>query len=365
MAQCLGLASRARGFTAPNPMVGAIVLDKAGRRVAEGWHEGVGKPHAEVIALDKAGPMAKGGTLFCNLEPCNHHGRTPPCTERIIQAGIRHVVFGTADPNPNVEGRGHTRLLNAGITVSHGVLAEACEELNRNFFSMARHHRPFLAVKMAMTRDGRVADRDGRSRWISGELSRQYGHWLRAGMDAVMISGRTLMVDNPLLNVRGLPQPCPKPLRVVIDRRFEMDPARYKLFQSALDTDKGQVQVYVSRIHHHQLNAKAARQMGVAITEVDESAEGGLNFDQIYEHLAGRGVQGVLVEPGGRLAHMLLRQKLAQRWYLVYGQTVLDDVQAFPSFGGTTGLAISEASTLQTLNSWQIEQDVWVEAALA
>src|SRR6267154_922827 len=222
MERALDLARRGWGRVAPNPLVGAIVL--AGDSVvAEGYHAEYGGPHAEVVALEAAGERARGATLVVNLEPCAHHGKTPPCTDAILAAGVARVV--AALPDPDLQARGGGAVLRAkGVAVSIGLLAEAAAALNAPFlFAREQAERPFVALKLATSIDGRIADAAGSSQWVSGEAAREHVHWLRAGFDAIAVGGTTALHDDPLLTVRGAVTPRRPPVRVVFDPR-----ARYR-----------------------------------------------------------------------------------------------------------------------------------------
>src|SRR6266581_4658326 len=218
MQRALDLARRGWGRVAPNPLVGAVVL-AGGGVVAEGYHAEYGGPHAEVVALEAAGARARGATLVVNLEPCAHHGKTPPCTEAIVAAGVARVVAAVSDPDP--QARGGAGVLRAkGVIVSLGLLAEAAAARNAPFlFAREQAERPFVALKLATSIDGRIADAAGSSRWVSGEAAREYVHWLRAGFDAIAVGGMTALHDNPQLTVRGPVTPRRPPVRVVFDRR--------------------------------------------------------------------------------------------------------------------------------------------------
>src|SRR5438128_4335748 len=218
MERALDLARRGWGRVAPNPLVGAVLL--AGDTVvAEGYHAEYGGPHAEVVALQAAGARAHGATLVVNLEPCAHHGKTPPCTEALIAAGVTRVVAAIRDPDPAA--RGGAEVLRAkSLAVTFGVLAERAAALNAPFlFAHAQAERPFVALKLATSIDGRIADAHGSSRWVSGEAAREYVHWLRAGFDAIAVGGTTALKDDPQLTVRGAVAPRRPPVRVVFDRR--------------------------------------------------------------------------------------------------------------------------------------------------
>ena len=218
MGRALELAWRGWGRVSPNPIVGAVVL-RGNDIVAEGWHAEFGGPHAELNALHAAGDKARGATLVVTLEPCAHHGKTPPCTDAIRAAGVRRVVAAVRDPDPEARG-GAEILKRAGIDVHVGLLAEAAAAQNAPFlFTRQQTDRPFVALKLATSIDGRIADAGGSSQWISGPEARDHVHWLRAGFDAIAVGGTTALMDNPQLTARGDLTPRKPPVRIVFDRR--------------------------------------------------------------------------------------------------------------------------------------------------
>ena len=212
MERAIELASRQRPH--PNPRVGAVIVDAAGQVIGEGAHVAPGTDHAEVVALKSASVDVTGSTIYVTLEPCSHHGRTPPCADALIAAGISHVVVGLIDPDSKVAGQGLERLRNAGITVDTGIMAGAIEDLDPGYFLHRRLGRSRMTLKLALTLDGNAAASDGTSQWITGELARQDSHRLRAASDAVMVGSGTVSVDDPLLNVRGVEGPQPRPIIV-------------------------------------------------------------------------------------------------------------------------------------------------------
>ena len=220
MRRALALAALAEGRTSPNPLVGAVVLNREGRLVGEGFHARSGEPHAEVGALAQAGTAAAGGTLIVTLEPCCHHGRTPPCSRAVLQAGVARVVVALEDPDPRVAGGGIAQLRQAGVEVITGVLRQEAAEQNRAFLHRVRTGRPWGVLKWAMGLDGRTALPNGASQWISGADSRRWVHQLRAGCDAVLVGGGTVRADDPLLTSRG--RRDPEPLRVVLSRGLDL-----------------------------------------------------------------------------------------------------------------------------------------------
>ncbi|MGF1497628.1 MAG: bifunctional diaminohydroxyphosphoribosylaminopyrimidine deaminase/5-amino-6-(5-phosphoribosylamino)uracil reductase RibD, partial [Elainellaceae cyanobacterium] len=228
MRRCLDLAQKALGQTAPNPMVGAVIA-KDGQVIGEGFHPGAGNPHAEVFALRAAGEQAQGATVYVNLEPCSHYGRTPPCADALIEAGVTKVVAGMVDPNPQVAGSGLEKLRQAGIEVLVGVEEAACRRLNEAFCYRIQHQQPFGILKYAMTLDGKIAATSGHSAWVTGTAARSEVHRLRAASDAVVIGGTTVRQDNPLLTTHGVSDR--NPLRVVMSRRLEV-PDEAQLWQT-------------------------------------------------------------------------------------------------------------------------------------
>ena len=230
MQRALELARRGEGLVEPNPMVGAVVLDAAGSTIGEGWHARFGGPHAEVAALAAAGPAARGSTLVVTLEPCCHHGKTPPCTDAILAAGIRRVVVGAVDPAAPASGRGIARLRAAGVDVAEGVEAEQAQRLIAAFAALAVHGRPWVIAKWAMSLDGHVATASGESRWISSAASRAVVHRLRARVDAILVGIGTALADDPMLTARP---PGPRSLlRIVLDARARL-PITSQLAQTA------------------------------------------------------------------------------------------------------------------------------------
>ncbi len=232
MRLALELAKKAEGKTSPNPMVGALVV-RGKTIVGKGYHHRAGEAHAEILALREAGDSAQGATLYLNLEPCDHYGKTPPCSRAILKAGIRRVVAGMKDPNPLVAGRGFSRLRKAGIRVDVGVLEKECQELNAPFRKFITTGKPFVFLKMAASLDGKVATRTGHSRWISNEVSRNYVHHLRQKVDAVMVGIGTVLKDDPLLTVRVPEIKRPRhPLRIIVDSRLRI-PLNCRLVRTA------------------------------------------------------------------------------------------------------------------------------------
>ena len=241
--RCCELAAQAAGHTAPNPLVGSVIT-QGDEIVAEGYHPQAGEPHAEVFALRAAGAKAQGATLYVNLEPCNHTGRTPPCSEAVIAAGIKRVVIGMKDPNP-VAGGGIEKLRAAGVEVTVGVEGDRCRRLNEAFIHRVIHHRPFGILKYAMTLDGKIATTTGHSAWVSGPESRQRVHQLRSHCDAVIVGGNTVRKDNPHLTSHG--EGNRNPLRIVMSRQLHLPEAAHLWDTAIAPTSKAPASICPSR----------------------------------------------------------------------------------------------------------------------
>ena len=306
MREALRLGRKGLGRTSPNPPVGAVVV--ANRRVVgRGYHRHAGAPHGEAEALRQAGARSRGATLYVTLEPCNHHGRTGPCTDAILAAGVRRVVFGVRDPNRRVRGGGAARLRRRGIRVESGVEAEACAELIAGFTSVARRRRPLVALKLAATLDGRIATARGASRWITGESARRVAHRLRNEYDAIMVGAGTVIADDPALTCR-LPRGR-DPLRVIVDGRLRV-PLSARVLTNAAAT--GTLLATTMR-HHRKLHA--LRRRGVSIVTLP-GRDGVFSLRRLLAQLAARGVSSVLIEGGSTLAAAALRERVVDRLFI-------------------------------------------------
>ena len=305
MQRALKLARRGEGLVSPNPLVGAVIV-KDDRIIGEGYHRRFGGPHAEIEALRHATGNVKGATLYVTLEPCCHHGKTPPCTESIISAGIARVVAGTADPNPLVSKKGLTRLRRHGIKTTVGILAEECARLNERFFTFMQTGVPFLTLKFAQTLDGRIACANGHSRWISSPLSLKFAHRLRAVHDAVVVGVGTVIQDDPLLTVRLAKGR--NPLRIVLDSTLRIPP------DAGILKDQGSARTIIATTRKAGA-AKRARleRMGIEILTADADRSGRVNLKKLLAELGKRGISSVLVEGGSALITSALRQQLADR----------------------------------------------------
>ncbi|MCJ0870650.1 bifunctional diaminohydroxyphosphoribosylaminopyrimidine deaminase/5-amino-6-(5-phosphoribosylamino)uracil reductase RibD [Streptomyces sp. AP-93] len=290
MRRAIELAARGLGSTSPNPVVGCVITDASGAVVGEGWHERAGGPHAEIHALNAAGPAARGGTAYVTLEPCNHTGRTGPCARALIAAGITRVLYAVSDPNPQAGGGGAT-LRAAGIATESGLLAEEAEEGNAAWLTSVRLGRPYILWKYAATLDGRIAAADGTSRWISSPESRADVHRLRAESDAVVVGSGTLRADDPHLAVRGIDgfTAADQPLRVVLDTHATIRPTARVLDEAAPTL------IAVAE------DADTRHLAGVELARLPYDKYG-ISVDALLRELYGRGIRSVLLEGGPTLA---------------------------------------------------------------
>ena len=350
MQRCITLAKQAWGKTAPNPLVGAVVVQD-GKIIGEGFHPGAGQPHAEVFALREAGAGAKGATIYVSLEPCNHFGRTPPCSKALVAAEIGKVVIGMVDPNPLVSGGGIATLEQAGIEVVVGVESAACEELNEGFIQRIVHHRPQGILKYAMTLDGKIATDSGHSTWVSSEASRQYVHHLRAGCDAVIIGGNTLRRDNPHLTSH---QPhTPNPLRVVMTHNLDV-PKEAILWDVTIAPT-----LVVTRTGANPEMQSILRDRHVQVLELDQ-----LKPSLVMEHLYDRGFLSVLWECGGTLAASAIADGAIQKVLTFIAPKIIGGNIA-PSPVGDMGFrSMNDALVLDRVTWQQIGSDCLIKGYL-
>ena len=313
MRRALALAAQGRPTTHPNPRVGCVLV-RDGEIVGEGWHRQAGGPHAEVFALRMAGERARGATAYVTLEPCAHHGRTPPCADALIAAGVARVVAAVTDPFDQVAGQGLARLRAAGIACEAGVLEGEARELARGFLSRIERRRPFLSLKLAMSLDGRTAMASGESRWITGPQARADVHRLRAEAGAVLTSSDTVLADDPELSVR-LPEADAEgwrqPDRIVLDSRARV-PATAKVWQD------GARRLWLT-------GSAAAAPAGVEVAVLPSGADGHVALPAVLAHLAAREVNEVLVECGPRLAGAFLRAGLVDELVVYTAPKLLGD----------------------------------------
>ena len=366
MRLALRLARRGYGATSPNPMVGAVLV-KGDRIIGRGWHHRAGEPHAEIEALRQAqahGHKVKGATLYVTLEPCSTHGRTPPCTEAIRAAGIKRVVAGAIDPNPQHSGRAFGILQRAGIEVVHGVLAEECARLNEAFNHWIVRRTPLVTVKAGMTLDGKIATASGESRWITGEKARAYGMRLRQGSDAILVGINTVLADDPSLTVRSLKSKVQSPkskvrghvlCRVVLDSNGRTPPAAKVVSDefAALTTIVVRKQAPKRRV------AALAKRVRVLVAP---SSEGRIDLRWLLRKLGSENVTSLLVEGGGEVNASFLLQGLAQRVAFFYAPIILGGRDSRRGVAGQGARTLAESLSLTDLEWRRLGPD-WLLSA--
>ena len=351
MRRCLELAQRAAGKTSPNPIVGSVVV-KEGKIIGEGFHPGVGQPHAEVFALQNAGEKAKGATVYVNLEPCNHYGKTPPCSEALIKARVAKVVTGMVDPDPRVAGGGIDKLRKAGIEVVVGIEERACRQLNEAFIHRINKKQPFSILKYAMTLDGKIAATGGHSAWVTGKSSRHLVHQLRSTCDAVIIGGNTVREDNPNLTTHNLTKH--NPIRVVMSRSLDL-PSECNLW----NTEVAQTLVFTENNSNISLQKKLIDR-GVEVITVTE-----LTPKIVMEHLYKKELSKVLWECGGTLAAKAIADGTIQKVMAFIAPKIIGGTSASSPVGELGLSKMTDALQLKDVEIKAIDSDILIEGYLS
>jgi diaminohydroxyphosphoribosylaminopyrimidine deaminase/5-amino-6-(5-phosphoribosylamino)uracil reductase len=356
MAHAFELARHGRGLASPNPLVGAVVVAPDGSVAGEGWHEGPGTPHAEISALRAAGDRARGGTLYVTLEPCGHHGRTPPCAPAVARAGIARVVASVRDPNPLVDGSGLAALVAANVSVDVGLLAAEGSGLIEAFAKAITTGTPFVTLKVAMSLDGKVAARDGSSRWITGAPAREDVHRLRAEHDAVMVGAGTAIADDPSLTVRSVEHRGRQPIRIVVDGAGRM-PARGRLFDGAAP-------IWVLTSASSSSEVRGAWEAAGASVWV---APGGpvvrlADVMPAFAEHAEQPLRSILIEGGPTLAWSAIREGIVDRFVFYVAPKVIGGQGAASAVGGDGIASIAEAVPLEIEAVDRIGEDLRVLA---
>jgi diaminohydroxyphosphoribosylaminopyrimidine deaminase/5-amino-6-(5-phosphoribosylamino)uracil reductase len=358
MRLALKLAARGLGRTSPNPVVGAVVV-QAGTVVGTGYHEVAGGPHAEINALATAGDLGRGGTLYVTLEPCNHHGRTPPCTETILRSGVRRVVVGCLDPNPHVTGGGVEVLLGRGLEVEVGVEEERCRRLNDAFIKHVTTGLPLVMAKAAASLDGKIATRMGDSRWITNEQSRRFVHRLRLVADAILVGVGTVVADNPRLTARVPTKAKGKPIRVILDTRLRTP------LESQVATSTGEVPTVIATGPEPDRGRLAALEgRGVEVLPLPLE-EGRVSLPSLLKALGARQITSVLVEGGAEVHGSFFRAGLVDKVYFFFAPKIMGGRNAVPMVGGAGVAYVAESAVLSRLRLRRFGGDIMVEAYLA
>ncbi|MGD8266590.1 MAG: bifunctional diaminohydroxyphosphoribosylaminopyrimidine deaminase/5-amino-6-(5-phosphoribosylamino)uracil reductase RibD [Desulfobacterales bacterium] len=355
MQMALTLAVRGRGRTLPNPMVGAVVV-REGRVVGRGWHDFYGGPHAEVNALDDAGEAARGATLYVTLEPCNHTGQTPPCTRRILAAGVKAVVVAAHDPNPGVTGSGNAWLRKQGVAVTSGVCAAEAVRLNEAFNHFICTRRPFVTLKCAATLDGRMATRTGDSKWVTGEASRRYVHDLRHEAAAIMVGINTVKIDDPRLTTRLPKGGGSDPTRLILDTRLSISPAAKVLQQHSAAPTIVVTGPDISPAAGDAIVAAGGRLLAAPLQE------GRIDLNWLMDRLGEMGLASLLIEGGSQVAGAALRAGIVDKLCLFYAPRLLGGDDGIPLCGGRGPALMRDSRAVRIEAIHRFGEDLMVEA---
>ena len=356
MKMALELAEQGRGWISPNPMVGAVIV-KNKIIVGRGFHQAAGGPHAEIHALNDAGERAKGATLYVTLEPCNHRGRTPPCTQAILQRGIKRVVAGMKDPNPGVTGGGLDFLKRQGLDVSVGVCEKACRRLNEVFVKFVTTSLPFVLLKCAATLDGRIATRIGDSKWITNPFSRQFVHELRHEVDAIMVGIGTVLEDDPRLTTRLEGRKGSDPIRIVLDTHLSMPP-NARLLHLTSDSDT----LIVTGPSASPEKKRMLERPGVRFLTLDDG-RGQIDLNSLAAELGRMGVTSLLIEGGSRVNGSALRAGIVDKVYIFYAPKIYGG-DGVPVCAGPGAELMEQSMKLKDISVRRFEDDVMIEGYL-
>jgi diaminohydroxyphosphoribosylaminopyrimidine deaminase/5-amino-6-(5-phosphoribosylamino)uracil reductase len=357
MKLALRLAARGAGWVSPNPMVGAVVV-KDGQVVGKGYHRRAGLPHAEVEALRSAGEAAQGADLYVTLEPCNHQGRTPPCTRAILAAGVRQVIIAARDPNPQVTGGGAEFLAEQGIDVTVGVLEAEARQLNEAWFYWVKTGRPWVMAKAACSLDGKIATATGESQWLTGETARAFGHRLRHQVDAILVGVGTVLADNPQLTARLPRGRSQDPIRIILDSRLRLP------LDAKLVTLNSQAPTWVATTGQAPPDTvRAMEDHGVQVL-VLPADEGRVSLPALLQYLGERQVQSVLVEGGAETLGAFFDQRLVHQFHFFYAPKILGGVKAPAMVGGQGVTHLGEAHIVRNLSIRHLGVDLLVSGYL-
>lgn len=353
MALAIKLAKKAEGRTSPNPLVGAVIV-KGGRIIGKGYHKKCGLPHAEVYAIKAAGAKARGSTLYVTLEPCDHHGRTPPCTDAIIKSGIKRVVMAMKDPNPITDGRGIKKLKKHGIKTEAGILENEAKAINKPFIKFITKKLPYVRVKIAESIDGKIATKSGDSKWITGEESRRYVHGLRGRVDAVMVGSGTVLKDDPMLSCR-IPG-AKQPLRVIVDSSLRTP------FTSKLFSTSGSHSVLIATTKKASFKkAEIYARSGISLLFC-KLKNNRVDLKDLLKKLSWLGITDLLVEGGGELAAGLVEDRLVDQFMFFISPKIIGGRDAKTSVEGIGVDRVADAVKLKNISIRMFADDIMIEA---
>ena len=347
------IAKKGEGSVSPNPLVGCVII-KDNRIIGAGYHQKFGEDHAEINAINSSAESLEGSTLYVNLEPCSHFGKTPPCVDRIIKEKVKRVVIGTLDINPLVSGNGVKALKKAGIEVKVGVLEKECIELNKFFFKFITNKLPYVTLKAAQTLDGMIADKNNYSEWISSSESRKYVHWLRARYDAVLIGSETARIDNPKLTVRMVEGR--NPYRVVLDSSLKLK-SDLNLFKS--NSDNKTIVITSEKNKSKLKKINQLEKLGVKFLFVKSDAQGRMQLKSVLKEIAKLQISSILVEGGSKIYSSFLKQKLFDDIFLFVSPKILGN--GLKTFSELKSNKLSDAAKLNIRRTQKIGDDLLIE----
>ena len=357
MQQALDLAAKGRGRTSPNPMVGAMVV-KDGRVMGRGYHQRAGSPHAEVNAIDDAGDRTRGATIYVTLEPCNHFGRTPPCTRKIIDAGIRRVVVAMTDPNPDVQGGGTETLRGQGLDVTTGICEKEARTLNEGFITWVTTGKPFVIVKCAATLDGRMATRTGDSRWVTGPASRRFVHRIRHGVDGIMVGVETVKKDDPSLTTRLEGETGSDPTRIILDTRLSIPLTAKMLHQTSHAPTWVVCGTDASTDRRTALEKTGARVITASLKA------GRIDLSALMKQLGAMGITSLLIEGGGTVIGSAFAADIADKICFFYAPKILGGDDGVPICRGAGPESMKQSISIHDLSVFRFDADVMIQGYL-
>ncbi len=358
MKRALHLAAQGLGFTSPNPAVGAVIV-KNGKIVGRGYHKKAGAAHAEIVAIQQAGNKARDATLYVTLEPCNHFGRTPPCSPAIVRAGIKRVFYAIPDSHYHARNRGAKYLQQHGLEVIQGPCTDEARHLNRFFFHRIQSGRPYVIAKFATSLDGKIATSNGESQWITGSRARQEAHYLRRITDAVLVGSGTVLADNPSLTSRKNNKVIKCPLRIVLDSLGQL-PTNLTLF-----TDKyADKTILATTIQLQQPKMSHFRDKGTDVVDFGMNSSGMVNLPAVLNYLGTKGINSLLVEGGSRVLGAFAEQNLIDEVWGFLAPMVIGGEKAPGPFGGEGAPRLSEVLRLKPFQIKRLGQDILLTAAV-
>lgn len=353
MRMALALAKKGQGYTSPNPMVGAVIV-KDGNVIGSGYHQSFGEAHAEVNAIEEAGTKAKGATLYVNLEPCNHTGKTPPCSLKILKSGIQRVVMAMEDPN-TIAGGGALFLKENGVEVSVGVCESAAKKLNEAFIKYVSQKQPFVILKCAATLDGRIATRTGDSKWVTGEKARRFVHRLRHAVDAILVGIGTIQADDPSLTTRLESDSGLDPVRIVLDTHLSISPdARILQLDSNSDT------ILVTGNSVTEAKKKTVLKAGVRLIE-QPLIDGQIDLKSLMIELGSMGITSLLIEGGSRVIASAIRTGVIDKAHFFYAPKILGGDDGIPICRGPGPEFMQDSIRLKDIRVEQFDDDIMIE----